>query len=132
MTHMIATPSTCPRTVPLLGTGSALQPIRAKQCLLRAVAQALICLILVNCTTDSRVLSAAEGPDTTAAGAAAAAKPAAPLETWDIYSHARQAVGYVHTTIRNVEVGPERGSHRKRKPPVFQSRRTGRPGGIRR
>ncbi len=105
MTHMIATPSTCPRTVPLLGTGSALQPIRAKQCLFRAVAQALICLILVNCTTDSRVLSAAEGPDTTAAGAAAAAKPAAPLETWDICLMQGKPVGYVHTTIRNVGSG---------------------------
>ena len=88
MNRILATPSTGPRR---RGQGIS--------CL-----SALICLILVSCTTESRVVSAGEGPDT-AAAAPADAKPAAPSETWDVYLLQGQRVGRGRTTVRQETEG---------------------------
>ena len=100
MKCIIATLGTRPRTGPLLVTSGVFPPTRARHCLFQGVAQAFICLVFLSCANDARLLSAGEGQDTTAANAAAGAKSAAPLETWDIYRLQGQRVGYGRTTMR--------------------------------
>ena len=64
-----------------------------------------MCLVVVSCTNDSRVLPAGEGR-ADAAGAAAGAKPEAPRETWDVYLLQGKRVGYGRTTVRReIEAG---------------------------